>query len=37
MKIRAEVFFAKLLTDKQTDKQRRLHNLLGGGNNSANG
>ena len=25
-------FWAKLLTDRQTDKQRRLHILLGGGN-----
>jgi len=27
-------FCAKLLTDRQTDKQRRLHILLGGGNNN---
>jgi len=26
-------FCAKLLTDRQTDQQRRKHNLLGGGNN----
>ena len=26
-------FRTKLLTEKQTDKQRRKHNLLGGGNN----
>jgi len=26
---------AKLLTDRQTNKQRRKHNLLGGGNNTA--
>jgi len=38
MQIRSEVFCLKLLTnrqiDKQTNKQRRLHILLGGGNQS---
>jgi len=32
MQIRSEVS-TKLPTDKQTNKQRRKHNLLGGGNN----
>jgi len=27
-------FLLKLLTDEQTNKQRRKHNLLGGGNNT---
>jgi len=29
-------FCAKLLTNRQTDKQRRKHNLLGAGNNNNN-
>jgi len=36
MQIRAEVF-AQLLTDRQTDKQQRKHNLLGGGNKNKSG
>jgi len=35
MQIRSEVFAQEVVkrqTDKQTDKQRRKHNLLGGGN-----
>jgi len=32
MQTRFKKFCAKLLTDRQTDKQRRLHILLSGGN-----
>jgi len=38
MQIRSKVFLRKLAnkqTDKQTNKQRRLHILLGGGNNNS--
>jgi len=31
MQICWELFSAKLLTDKQTNKQRQLHFLIGGG------
>jgi len=36
MQILLEVF-AQSLADRQTDKQRRLHILRGGGNNNENG
>jgi len=35
MQIRLEVFCAKLLTERQTNKQRQLHILLGGGNKNS--
>ena len=32
-KILSVVFYVKLLTDKQTDKRRALHNVVGGSKN----
>jgi len=36
VQIRSKVFLRKLLTVRQTDKQRRKHNLPGGGNDDDN-